>query len=107
MAEQLIKQISLNGLEYNKFRDPDNYRRAPGEDYKFKVRLAGSGSASARVLVEGQTVCEEQVSLPGSFVCTTQFASAGARVATIEVEAGDQRESREITIDIWEHAKVG
>lgn len=107
MAEQLIKQISLNGLEYNKFRDPDNYRRAPGEDYKFKVRLAGSGNANARVLVDGQTVCEEQVSLPGSFVCTTQFASAGARVATIEVEQSGHSESREITIDIWEHAKVG
>jgi len=107
MAEQLIKQISLNGLEYNKFRDPDSYRRAPGEDYKFKVRLAGSGNANARVLVDGQTVCEEQVSLPGSFVCTTQFASAGARVATVEVESSNHSESRQITIDIWEHAKIG
>jgi hypothetical protein len=55
--------------------------------------------------VDGQKVGEEQVSLPGSFTCTTQFDTAGARVATLTVEAGGQKETREITIDIWERAK--
>lgn len=105
MSQQLIQQINLNGLEYNKFRDPDNYRRAVGEDYRFKVRLRGSGTATARLAIDGQKVCEEQVTLPGVFTCTTQFDQPGARIATLTVEAGGETESREITIDVWEHAK--
>jgi len=105
MTQKLIKQVNLNGLEYNKFRDPDNYRRAPGEDYRFKVRLGGQGNANVRLEIDGQKVCEESVSLPGSFTCTTKFDSPGARVATLTVENGSQKETREITIDIWESPK--
>lgn len=105
MTQKLIQQVNINGLEWNKFRDPDNYRRAPGEDYRFKVRLRGSGNATARLEIENQTVCEEQVELPGSFTCTTRFDSPGARAATLTVEAGGETETRHITIDIWEREK--
>ena len=106
MNQNLIHQININGLEWNKFRDPDNYRRAPGEDYRFKVRLGGQGNATVRLEIDGQKVCEESVSLPGSFSCTTKFDSPGARVATITAEAGGETETRDITIDIWEQAKA-
>ena len=105
MPQSLIKQVNINGLQYNKFRDPDNYRRAPGEDYRFKVRLGGSGSATCRLELDGGTICEETVSLPGSFTCTTRFDSPGARVATLTVQSGGQTETREVTVDIWEHPK--
>ncbi len=106
MPQQLIKQVNINGLEFNRFRDPDNYRRAPGEDYRFKVRLGGSGSATCRLEIEGQMVCEETVELPGTCTCTTRFDSPGARVATLTVEAGERKESRDYTVDIWEHPKA-
>ncbi|MFP4607645.1 MAG: hypothetical protein ACOCUM_02320 [Thiohalospira sp.] len=105
MSQNLIKQVNINGLEYNKFRDPNNYRKAPGEDYRFKVRLNGSGTATARLEVDNQTVCEETVSLPGVFTCTTKFDTPGARPAFLTVEANGEKETREYTVHIWEREK--
>lgn len=105
MTQKLIHQININGLEWNKFRDPDNYRRAPGEDYRFKIRLRGSGTATARLEIDNQVVCEEKVELDGIFNCTTRFDSPGARVAVLTVEHGDQVETRRITIDVWERQR--
>ncbi|MFA9459891.1 hypothetical protein [Thiohalorhabdus methylotrophus] len=105
MSQNLIKQVNINGLEYNKFRDPNNYRKAPGEDYRFKIRLNGSGTATARLEIDDQIICEEQVTLPGIFSCTTKFETPGARPAFLTVETDSEKETRDLTIHIWEHPK--
>ena len=105
--DKAIKQIKLNGLIYNFNRDPAVYRRVKNQAFDLKVDLQGNGQVTAKLLVEGNTLAEQQVNLPGSFVANPSFETAGTRVGTILLEEGANIQQAYVRFDVLEHAWVG
>jgi hypothetical protein len=106
-VQRLVKLIRLNNLQYNANRDPQAYRRTPGEPFRLQALLVGTGTATARFEAEGRTLCEQRVPLPGTFECSFRFETPGSRVGTLSVEANGARFTQELRLDVDEHAWVG
>jgi len=102
-----IKFVQLNGLVYNRNRDPQVYRRTPGKPFRLRVALEGQGSATAYLLIDGERHCEKTVALPGYYVCEIAFDTPGARTAELVVEQGGERLTEFLLLDVEEHAWVG
>ncbi|HKK14198.1 MAG TPA: hypothetical protein VKA14_06005 [Gammaproteobacteria bacterium] len=105
--QKLVKLIKLNNLQYNANRDPEFYRRVANEEFRLQALLGGSGTASCRFEVEGNTLCETSVALPGTFTCTFQFDTPGIRIGTLTVSSGSENFQQDIRLDVMEHAWVG
>ena len=68
-----IKFVHLNGLEYNPNRDPQFYRRLPGQPFSIQVALRGEGTVTARFEVDGTVVAEKSFALPGKVECDVRL----------------------------------
>jgi hypothetical protein len=100
--QKLVRLLKLNNLEYNPNRDPQFYRRTPGQEFRLQALLGGSGAAKARLVVEGRSLCEEKVAMPGTFECRFSFPSPGSRIATLTIEANGTLFRRDIRLDVEE-----
>ncbi|MEK8089161.1 hypothetical protein [Thermithiobacillus plumbiphilus] len=107
MSQKLIKMVKLNNLQYNPNRDPQVYRRTPGQPFRVQVMLEGSGQAQMEIRAEDKTLCNQTVSLPGTASCEVSFKTPGHRVATITVTAGGRSENFDLPLDVEEHAWIG
>ncbi|MCG5493254.1 MULTISPECIES: hypothetical protein [Ectothiorhodospira] len=103
----LVKLVKLNNLQYNANRDPEFYRRPVGKEFRLQAVLNGTGSAKARFVAEGKTLCETQVPMPGTFDCRFKYDTAGTRVGTLSIEGNGETFTQDIRIDTTEHAWVG
>ena len=104
---KLVKQVSVNGVEYNSNRDPQFYRRTKGEEFLIQALLGGTGSARCQVEVDGKVCCDEGVTLPGRFECRMKFDQAGTRMGKLIVAAAGETVTRDLRLDVEEHAWVG
>lgn len=108
MAKPLVKLIKLNNLQYNPNRDPQVYRRPINEPFRIQALLDGSGEARCALCDErGQPLAECVVTLPGTFTHELAFATPGVRLVTLTVDAGSRQFSRDLRLDVLEHARVG
>ncbi len=107
MTRKLVKEVRLNGLPYNTNRDPQFYRRLPGQPFRLQVLLGGEGTAKARFEVDGEIRCEREVVLPGRFECEVRFDAPGSHVGTLVVEGGGQTHRQELRLDVEAEAWVG
>ncbi len=108
MAKPLVKLLKLNNLQYNPNRDPQVYRRPVNEPFRIQALLDGSGEARCLLCDErGQQLTESVVSLPGTFTHELAFATPGVRLVTLTVDAGGQRFSQDLRLDVLEHEWVG
>lgn len=105
--QRLVQLIKVNNLQYNANRDPNFYRRTPNQEFRVQALLGGNGTAQARFEVDGETLCEQNVSLPGDFECKFRFDTPGIRVATLRVENDSEQFEQTLRIDVMEHAWVG
>ncbi len=105
--KKLVKLVRLNNLQYNPNRDPAVYRRTPDEPFRVQALLDGSGTAKARLEVDGKTVYEKSIPLPGTFDCEVSFHNAGIRLGTLIVEGSNEQFSQSLRLDVMEHAWVG
>lgn len=105
--KKLVKLVKLNNLQYNANRDPQVYRRTPNEAFRVQALLDGSGTAKARLEVEGKTVCEKSISLPGTFDCEVSFPSSGIRLGTLSVEGNGENYNQPLRLDVMDHAWIG
>jgi hypothetical protein len=104
---KLVKMIKLNNLQYNINHDVEVYRRPTNKEFKLQVLLNGSGTASARLEAEGQTLGEGSVSLPGTFECKFAFDTPGTRIATLTIEGDGQNVRQDLRLDVVEHEWIG
>ena len=103
----LVKRVSVNGVEYNLNRDPQFYRRPQGDQFLIQALLGGQGTARCQLAVDGEIHCDEAVTLPGRFDCRLRFDEAGTRMAKLTVAAAGESVTRDIRLDVEEHAWVG
>lgn len=106
--KKLVKLIKLNNLQYNANRDPEVYRRTPGEHFRIQALLDGSGSANCRLTdASGRVLVEKTVSLPGTFTHEIAFETPGIRLVTLSIEGNGERFSQDLRLDVMEHAWIG
>jgi hypothetical protein len=104
---KLLKMIKLNNLQYNPNRDPQVYRRSVNKDFRLQALLNGSGTASAKLEVDGKVVCDGSVNLPGTFECKFSYDTAGTRIGTLTIEGNGESVNEELRFDVMEHDWIG
>lgn len=108
MNNLLNIMIKLNGLQYNPNRDPQVYRRCIKEPFRIQALLGGSGEARCGLYdAQGGLIAEQTVELPGTYTHELAFDAPGTRIVTLTVETGGQSSSRDLRLDVLEHAWVG
>ena len=106
--KKLIKLLKLNNLQYNFNRDPQVYRRLPGEPFRIQAWLEGSGAAACKITdAAGQVLGEANVNLPGVYDQEVRFSTPGVRVVTLSISAGGESVSENLRLDVLDHAWVG
>jgi hypothetical protein len=108
MSTPIIKLIKINNLQYNALRDPQVYRRVPGEPFRIQVAVAGAGESAVTLADEkGATLVEGQVQAPGIFSHELAFAKPGVRIVTVTARQTGRSESVDLRLDVMAHAWVG
>lgn len=112
MSKPLIKMIKINNMQFNPNRDPQVHRRTVRENFRIQVVLAapdGNGGEARCILRDGKNrvLVEKTVAAPGTFTHELSFATPGARLITLSVESNGQQCSRNLRLDVLEHAWVG
>ena len=97
---KLVKLVKVNNLEYNNNRDPKVFRRQVGESFRVQALLGGEGSAKAKLVIDGTTVSESDVSMPGTFECAVKAEAAGTRQGVLTVEGNGETFTRDIRFDV-------
>ncbi len=106
--KKLVKLIKLNNLQYNPNRDPEVYRRTPGQAFRIQALLDGAGSARCRLTdATGKVLAEKSVSLPGTFTHEIAYDTPGIRLVTLEIEGNGEKFSQDLRLDVMEHAWIG
>jgi hypothetical protein len=105
---KLVKLVRLNGLEYNPNRDPQAYRRIPGEPFRIQALLGGTGVARCSLrAADGREFVAADVPAPGTFSHELKYDRPGVHVVTLTVERGAERFAQDLRLDVLEHAWVG
>lgn len=112
MNKPLIKMIKINNMQFNPNRDPQVHRRTVRESFRIQVVLGATdrsgGEARCTLRDENNTVLvEKTVTVPGTFTHELSFATPGVRLITLSVASSGQQSSRDIRLDVMEHAWVG
>ena len=105
---KLVKLVKLNNLQYNANRDPQVYRRVPGETFRIQAFVAGAGSAQCTLRdVSGATIAARDVTPPEAFNVEVAYDEPGQHVVTLEVARGAERFTQDLRLDVLAHAWVG
>lgn len=105
--KKLVKLIKINNLQFNPNRDPQVYRRCAHENFRIQALLDGSGEATCKILdVTGRALIEKKVALPGMFSHEISFPTPGIRVVTLVIEGSGEKYSRDLRLDVMEHAWI-
>lgn len=112
MNKPLIKMIKINNMQFNPNRDPQVHRRTVRENFRIQVVLGATdrnvGEALCVIRDEKNNVLvEKTVTAPGTFTHDLSFATPGVRLITLSVESNGQQCSRDLRLDVLEHAWVG
>jgi hypothetical protein len=112
MNKPLIKMIKINNMQFNPNRDPQVHRRTVRENFRIQVVLDAAdhngGDAHCTLHDENNRVLvEKTVTVPGTFDHELSFATPGVRLITLSVAGNGQQSSRDIRLDVLEHAWVG
>lgn len=105
---KLVKLVKLNNLQYNANRDPQVYRRVPGETFRIQAFLAGVGSAQCVLRdASGATIAARDVAPPEAFNVEVAYDEPGQHIVTLEVARGEERFTQDLRLDVLAHAWVG
>ncbi len=105
---KLVKLVKLNNLQFNANRDPQAYRRLPGEAFRIQAFLAGTGDAQCTLRdAAGATIAAHEVTPPGPFNVEVAYDAPGPRLVTLEVARGAERFTQDLRLDVLPHAWIG
>lgn len=100
--------IKINGLQYNAQHDPQVYRRCVQEPFRIQAVIRGSGTARCALTAAGGTrIVERAIALPGTFTHELAYGTPGTRIIMLNVEAGAEKSSQHLRLDVLERAWVG
>ncbi len=100
MKKPLVRMVKLNGLQFNANRDPQVYRRAPGELFSLQALLDGSGEAECRVTgSDGLQLASGKLARPGLFRAELRFDTPGSHLVTLRVTSGAESYEQTLRLD--------
>jgi hypothetical protein len=104
----LVRLVKLNNLQFNANRDPQVYRRLPGEKFRIQAFLAGAGSARCTLSdASGAVIATREVAAPAAFDAELSFQAPGQYLVTLDVTRGAERFSQDLRLDVLAHAWIG
>lgn len=105
---KLVRMVKLNNLQFNANRDPQVYRRLPGEKFRIQAFLAGSGSAQCSLRdASGAVIATREVTAPASFDAEVGYEAPGHYLVTLDVTRGAERFTQDLRLDVLAHAWIG
>lgn len=97
----LLKLVRVNGLQYNRNRDPQAYRRAPGEAFRIQALLGGGGRTRCTLTdAQGNILASGELDAPGPWSHDIAYPDAGTRLLRLELDRGTARESIDLRLDV-------
>jgi hypothetical protein len=107
-VSKLVKLVKLNNLQFNANRDPQVYRRLPGETFRIQAFLAGPGSAHCALRdASGAAIAARDVMPSEPFDVDVTYKEPGQHVVTLEVTRGADRFTQDLRLDVLDHAWIG
>jgi hypothetical protein len=103
----LVRLVKVNGLQYNRNRDPQAYRRAPGVPFRIQALIEGRGDTCVALLAaDGSTIASALVAAPATWTHELSFGDPGSRLVRLEVARGEARYGIDLRLDVVapEHA---
>jgi|APFre7841882724_1041349.scaffolds.fasta_scaffold14915_5 hypothetical protein len=103
----LVRLVKVNGLQYNRNRDPQAYRRAPGVPFRIQALIEGRGDARVVLTAEDGTVLAEgTVAAPAAWTHELTYSEPGSRLLRLEASRGADRYGIDLRLDVVapEHA---
>ncbi|MGB8436812.1 MAG: hypothetical protein WCE38_21405 [Burkholderiales bacterium] len=105
---KLVRLVKLNNLQFNTNRDPQVYRRLPGEKFRIQAFLADAGNAQCTLRdASGAVIVTREVMAPASFEAEVSYREPGHHVVTLEVTRGAERFTQDLRLDVLAHAWIG
>jgi hypothetical protein len=92
-----VKLVRVNGLQYNRNRDPQAYRRATG--VPFRIQALTDGRGSVRITLRdaaGAPLATADVEAPGTWTHEVAYDTPGSRLLQLEAA----RDGRHCTLDL-------
>jgi hypothetical protein len=103
-----VKMVKLNNLQFNANRDPQVYRRLPGEKFRIQAFLAGGGSAQCSLRdASGAVIVTREVTAPASFEAEVAYQAPGNYLVTLDVTHGTEHFTQDLRLDVLAHAWIG
>jgi hypothetical protein len=107
-VSKLVRLVKLNNLQFNANRDPQVYRRLPGEKFRIQAFIAGQGAAQCTLRdSSGTVIVTREVTAPASFEAEVGYEAPGQYLVTLDVARGAERFSQDLRLDVLAHAWVG
>jgi hypothetical protein len=103
----LVRLVKVNGLQYNRNRDPQAYRRAPGVPFRIQALVEGRGETRVSLVAsDGATIASATVTAPATWTHDVAYAEPGSRLVRVEVARGEARYGIDLRLDVVaaEHA---
>lgn len=97
----LVKLVRLNGLQYNRNRDPQAYRRGPDEPFRIEALLEGNGPAHCSLTdAAGKVLAAGEVQTPGTWRHELRFPAEGSHLLRLGVKRGQAEYSLDLRLDV-------
>lgn len=97
----LVRLVKLNGLQYNRNRDPQAYRRAPGVPFRIQALIEGRGDARVALIAEdGATLASDTVAAPATWAHELTYGEPGSRLVRLEASRGAERYVVDLRLDV-------
>jgi hypothetical protein len=104
----LVKLVRLNGLQFNANRDPQVYRRVVGKAFRVQALLVEGAAARCTLSdASGRIIASAEVPGGATFTHDLKFDAPGVYVITFTARRGGDSFTRDLRLDVLEHAWAG
>ncbi len=96
-----VKLIRVNGLQYNRNRDPQAYRRGPG--VPFRIQAVTDGRGAVRITLRdaaGTALASADVEAPATWTHEVAYETPGSRLLQLEAARGADRLAFDLRLDV-------
>jgi hypothetical protein len=96
-----VKLVRVNGLQYNRNRDPQAYRRTPGVPFRIQALTDGKGAVRITLRdADGAPLASADVDAPGTWTHEVRYDTPGTRLLQLEAARGGDRFSLDLRLDV-------
>lgn len=96
-----VKLVRVNGLQYNRNRDPQAYRRPAGVPFRIQALTDGRGAVRITLRdADGSPRVSADVEAPGTWTHEVVYDTPGSRLMLLEAARGGDRYALDLRLDV-------